>query len=179
MIVNLMSNIITTRRLTLRPRTSRDFDDCLAMDRDPVVTQHIAGPWQDPVCHHAFMSERMSLKCPHPFGYWTVTKSDEPENFLGWVMMVPEDDTLNIIETGWRLTKETWGQGIATEAVTKLFEVVRAAQPDVTIFAGIHPDNKGSINVAKKAGMVLDREEFIDGQREHIFLYNAAYEELG
>jgi RimJ/RimL family protein N-acetyltransferase len=35
----------TTARLTLRPRTLADLDPCLAMDRDPLVTKFIHGPW--------------------------------------------------------------------------------------------------------------------------------------
>ena len=39
----------TTARLTLRPRTLGDLDACLAMDRDPLVTKFIHGPWANPV----------------------------------------------------------------------------------------------------------------------------------
>jgi hypothetical protein len=37
----------TTARLTLRRRTLADLDACLAMDRDPLVTKFIPGPWAD------------------------------------------------------------------------------------------------------------------------------------
>ena len=35
----------TTARLGLRPRSLADLDECLAMDRDPLVTKFIHGPW--------------------------------------------------------------------------------------------------------------------------------------
>lgn len=36
--------ILETDRLWLRPRVLADLDACIAMDRDPDVTRHIAGP---------------------------------------------------------------------------------------------------------------------------------------
>ncbi|MBC8932116.1 N-acetyltransferase, partial [Escherichia coli] len=56
--------VLETARLWLRPRGLADLDACLAMDRDPEVTQHIAGPWHDPVEHRRFVTHRITRDYP-------------------------------------------------------------------------------------------------------------------
>ncbi|MGB0906002.1 MAG: GNAT family N-acetyltransferase [Maricaulaceae bacterium] len=158
--------MITTERLILRPRTLADIDACIAMDCDPEVTKFIEGPWNGGVEHRAFLTERMTTAFESPLGYWAITRREAEDEFLGWVMMLPEGDD---IEIGWRLTRQTWGQGIATEAVRGALMRLTEHRLKVDIIAAIHPENTGSIRVAEKVGMGFEKEELIDGVLEKFY----------
>ena len=69
---------LRTDRLLLRPRTTADMENCLAMDRDPEVTKYIEGPWDNPEQHRTFLEQRMSQAHIYPLGYWAVTTIDHP-----------------------------------------------------------------------------------------------------
>src|SRR5436309_5252571 len=56
--------IFQTARLTLRERTLSDLEPCLEMDRDPDVIRFIAGPWDDPIAHRAFVEQRIFATYP-------------------------------------------------------------------------------------------------------------------
>src|ERR1700759_5427099 len=91
-----------TARLTLPPRTLGDLDACLAMDRDPLVTRFIQGPWADPVAHRAFVEARIRHAYPAGMGYWSVLQS---ARFIGWILLTPLDLQGPEIEIGWRLVR--------------------------------------------------------------------------
>lgn len=139
-----------TPRLTLRPRTMADLADCLAMDRDPEVVRYIDGPWADPAAHRAFVEARITAAYPDGLGYWTVRTRTPEAAFLGWVLLIPFDDTE--IEIGWRFTRASWGRGYATEAAAPVLAHARETL-GVAAVADIHPDNAASMRVAEKLGL--------------------------
>lgn len=142
-----------TARLLLRPRTLDDVDACIAMDRDPEVTRHIPGPWHDLVAHRRFVEERTMQVYPPGLGYWSIFERHARERFVGWVLLIPEDAVGPDVEIGWRLVRDTWGRGIASEAV---LAAVRHAFDTVglnEIVAGIASGNAASLRVAEKLGM--------------------------
>ncbi|HUI17528.1 MAG TPA: GNAT family N-acetyltransferase [Alphaproteobacteria bacterium] len=142
-----------TERLLLRPRTLADLEACLAMDRDGEVVRYIPGPWQDPEKHRAFIIARMQAAYPEGMGYWTVARRSQPDAFLGWVLLIPDDGVGPEIEIGWRFVRAAWGLGYATEAarplVTHAFETIGLAR----VIAWIHPANRASLRVAGKLGL--------------------------
>ncbi|MEM5341687.1 GNAT family N-acetyltransferase [Paraburkholderia azotifigens] len=148
-------------RLYLRPRTLADLDDCIAMDRDPEVTRHIDGPWRDGDAHRRFVVDRITRDYPDGLGYWSIFERHAPERFVGWVLLIPEDARGPEIEIGWRLVRDAWGRGIASEAahvvVAHAFDTVGLE----SIVAGIAEGNAASQRVAEKLGM--KREGFADG----------------
>lgn len=153
-----------TDRLLLRPRTMGDLDDCLAMDRDPQVTQHIAGPWKDPDRHRAFVVDRIQTRWPDGLGYWTIVPRADPQTFLGWILLLPCLDFGDEIEIGWRLPRRHWGHGYATEAARP---VLRHAFDTVgvnAVIADIHPQNHASIHVAEKLGLRFVEDRTIAGE---------------
>lgn len=147
---------LQTERLTLRPRTLEDFEDCLEMDRDPAVTRYVPGPWEDPVEHRAFLIDRLTRSVAnHQLGYWTVCPR-ESNTFLGWVFLLPATSpTLaSQAEIGWRFVQEAWGCGVATEAAGAVLchaETLGLQRVHAEILEG----NVGSIRVASKLGMRL------------------------
>ena len=96
----------TTARLALRPRTLADLDACLAMDRDPLVTKFIHGPWADPIAHQDFVEARIRHVYSAGMGYWSIFAS---ARFIGWILLTPLDLHGPEIEIGWRLVRAAWG----------------------------------------------------------------------
>ena len=142
-----------TGRLLLRPRTRADLEACLAMDRDGEVVRHIPGPWGDPGKHRAFVIARMEAAYPEGMGYWTVVRRSQPDGFLGWVLLIPDDGVGPEIEIGWRLIRAAWGLGYATEAARPLVEHGFETVGLERIIAWIHPANRASLRVAEKLGL--------------------------
>jgi RimJ/RimL family protein N-acetyltransferase len=156
-----------TPRLTLRPRVMEDLEACLAMDRDPEVTRFIAGPWDDPVAHRAFVEARIHGRYPPGMGYWTIIA---PEGFAGWVLLTPLDLEGPEIEIGWRLVRAAWGRGYATEAARPVLSHALATLGLAKVVAIINPENARSVGVARKIGMRLAGPTSYQGKQAHLFV---------
>ena len=111
-----------TDRLLIRPRTMADYEACLAMDRDPLVTRFIDGPWHDGELHERFLRERIQTSFGDGLGYWSIFLKDSPMRFLGWVLLIPRDAIGPEIEIGWRFCRDAWGYGYASEAARAVVE---------------------------------------------------------
>ena len=164
--------VLTTARLRLVPRTLADFDDCLAMDRRPGVTDHIAGPWADPAAHRAFVRDRITRAYPPGLGYWTLRPHAAPDRFLGWVLLIPEDAVGPAVEIGWRLVPEAWGRGLASEAAAVLLAYGFADVGLDTVVSDIRPEHEASRRVAEKVGMVATGR-IDDGDGHELIRYRA------
>jgi RimJ/RimL family protein N-acetyltransferase len=156
---------LTTDRLLLRPRTMADLDACLAMDRDPEVTRHIAGPWADPAAHRRFVEHRITRPYPPGLGYWSIFETRAPTRFVGWVLLIPDHGAGPEVEIGWRLVRDAWGRGIASEAACKIVEHAFRRVKLPRIIADIAVENAGSRRVAEKLGMRRVGEADGDGKR--------------
>ena len=167
-----------TSRLFLRPRTLAHLDASLAMDRDPEVTRYVAGPWHDPVEHRRFVEDRITRAYPPGLGYWSIFEKIEPERFIGWVLLIPDFST-NAQETeiGWRLVRDAWGRGIASEAAQVLIRHAFETLGLQEIVADIAAENAGSLNVAKKLGMC--RMETVFDGIEYLRCRLARSEQIG
>ena len=149
-----MQPAFETDRLLIRPRTLADTDACLAMDRDPEVTRFVRGPWSNAVAHRAFVETRTRGPYAKGLGYWSVCRrSDASSSFVGWVLLIPADALGPEIEIGWRLRRDAWGQGLATEAAELLLRHAFVTLNLPKVIADIDPENAGSIRVAEKLGL--------------------------
>lgn len=153
-----MLPIFETGRVILRPRTMADIDDCFAMDRDPEVTKFIPGPWNDPEAHRLFLTSRIQADFGDGLGYWSVFAKENPQQFLGWILLIPADAVGPEIEIGWRLNRLTWGNGYATDAARPVLAHAFATLGLERVIADIAPGNTASIRVAEKLGLSPTRE---------------------
>ncbi len=158
-----MPATLSTQRLAMTPRSMADLEACLAMDRDPLVTQYIAGPWADPGDHRQFVLNRIRTQYPRGLGYWSVRLHGDSA-FLGWILLIPYDAFAGEVEIGWRFTRATWGHGYAPEAAQAVLEHAFAERGLDEVVADIHPANIASIRVAEKIGMRYVGDRRVDGQ---------------
>lgn len=155
MVAHATQPTFETRRLRLRPRTLADTDACIAMDLEPGVTRYVAGPWGDPAAHRAFVEARTMGPYAPGLGYWVISPLEEPAQFLGWVLLIPVNGRGPQVEIGWRLRREAWGFGFATEAAMAVLRHGLEGLGLAEIVADIHPDNSASRRVAEKLGFAL------------------------
>ncbi len=148
-----------------------DLGPSLAMDREPGTTRWIAGPWDDPVAHEAFVRARIRGPWPAGMGYWVIARRERPGEFLGWVLLIPEDGVGPRIELGWRLIGAARGRGYAPEAAASLLNHGFARLGLREVVAEIHRDNAPSRRVAEKIGMRLAADP-VPGAAERV-LYAA------
>jgi len=141
--------VFRTARLTLRQRVMADLEDCLAMDRDPEVGRFIAGPWDDPDAHRAFVEDRIRGTYPPGMGYWSILAES---GFVGWVLLTPLDLAGPEIELGWRIRPGARGNGYATEAARPVLAHALETLRLPRLVADIDPANGASLHVARKLG---------------------------
>jgi len=167
---------LATRRLLLEPRTVADNASCFELDSDAEVVRFIAVPWADEAEHKAFIEARTRGPYPLGQGYWTIRQKSEPTRFLGWVLLMPLDAMGPEIEIGWRLRRDAWGVGRATEAARAVLDhaFVTLGLPEVV--ADIHPENRRSIRVAEKIGLILRGRRLHHGEPHlHYAMTSAEY----
>lgn len=157
--------MITTERTILRPWRDTDLDAFAAMLADPEVQADAGGP----VGRNAAAAKMARYRAAHDrlgFTRWVVT---DPEGvFLGYVGIMPIDTwhpRSPNVEIGWRLTRETWGRGVATEAAraSLIDGFTRCGLEEVLSYTA--PDNHRSQAVMRKLG--LQRDESLDFTSTH------------
>jgi RimJ/RimL family protein N-acetyltransferase len=142
-----------TERLLLRGRRLADTQACLEMDREPEVLRFVDDvPWAEPAAHRAFIEARTLGPYAEGLGYWTILDGAS-RSFVGWVLLIPLDAQGPQIEIGWRVRREAWGRGYATEAARPVLRHGFATLGVAEIVADIDERNAASIRVAEKLGM--------------------------
>jgi ribosomal-protein-alanine N-acetyltransferase len=108
---------ITTPRLLLRPWWDEDLAPFAALNADPTVMEFFPKPL-DRAESDAMVARIRDHFARHGFGQWAVEVPGVAD-FIGFVgMAIPrfEAHFTPCVEVGWRLAREHWGLGYATEA---------------------------------------------------------------
>lgn len=153
---------LETERLLLRQwREEDDFEDYARICADPEVMRYIGGKpysrveaWR----HMAYLIGHWQLR---GYGHWAVEEKTSGKligrmGFLypgGW----PD------FEVGWTLERKSWGKGYASEGARRMLDYAFSEMGRDHVISLIHPENKGSINVAVKMGEKLEGETEILG----------------
>lgn len=142
---------IDTACLRLWARTLQDVEAIVAMDADPAVRRFIGGPL-DPGPHREEVRRNILAGRPEPHASWAVEWRDRP-GLLGLCGLSRSEET-GFTQIGWRLLPTAWGRGVATEAAGAVLARGLGPLGLAVVTALIHPENRASIRVAEKIGMV-------------------------
>ena len=135
--------ILTTSRLTLRPPEPGDADPLYEVFSDPVAMQFWStAPHTDPAENRAFVAAMMSL--PPGAGEEFVALLDGRVIGKAGFWQSPE--------IGFIFHRDTWGQGIAREAVTAVIDHGFTTRGLDHITADVDPRNTGSIRLLENLG---------------------------
>lgn len=129
----------------------------VAINRDPEVTRFLNRPVDD-ASVAAFHELVLDHWAAHGFGVWAVEPREGPHagRFVGFVGLAYPSFLPSVAdrpELGWRLGREAWGQGWATEAALAARDDALGRLGLPSLISIIHPENVRSHRVAEKLGM--------------------------
>lgn len=138
----------------LRPVGPEDLDALVALDADPLVMRHINGGHSVP--RRAYEDELLGRMMAHGdrrCGFFSAFAAPDEGEFLGWFHLRPSVFDARIHELGYRLRREVWGRGLATEGSRALLDHGFAQLGAAAVDACALRDNGASIAVMRKCGM--------------------------
>ena len=154
---------IDTARLRLRRWLPSDRVPFAALNADPLVMEHfpsVLSPDESDA-----LADRIDTHFErHGFGLWAVQiRGSAP--FAGFVgLAVPSFETsfTPCVEVGWRLAREHWGRGFATEGAQAAVELAARDLGLREVVSYTVPANRRSRRVMEKLGMTNDPADDFD-----------------
>jgi RimJ/RimL family protein N-acetyltransferase len=111
------------------------------------------------------------------YGPYAVVENDS-QAVIGYcgLFFFPDIDGKAEVEIGYRLARAVWGKGYATEAAKAVHDYAFTLLGIKRLIAIIDPSNLASIRVAKKIGMLYEKEVMLPGYTypDHIYASTAA-----
>lgn len=148
-----------TERLILREILATDVEGFFALDSDPEVHRYLGTtPIQNKeqiVDTIAFIRQQYA---DNGIGRWAVIDKNT-HDFIGWAGLKLIKETtnkhINYYDLGYRLRKEYWRKGLATEAAAAAlvyaFDTLNASE----VYAMANCENTGSNKVLTRVGLTL------------------------
>jgi len=145
---------LCTERLRLRLWRDSDMAPFAALNADPVVTEYLPGPFS------RADSDALVARCRdhfdrHGFGPWAV-EIPGVVSFAGFIgLSIPtfEAHFTPCVEVGWRLARECWGAGYATEGAVAALKAGFEQLGLEEIVSFTVPENRRSRAVMERLGM--------------------------
>jgi RimJ/RimL family protein N-acetyltransferase len=142
-----------TDRLWFRPLSLHDVDDLVALDSDPEVMRYINGGRPTPP-EEAEASIRSSL------GHRWVAAEPARNGFVGWFSLRPTGEREH--ELGYRLRRDSWGKGLATEGSRALIAKAFTELDSRRVWAQTMTVNSASRRVLERCGLRYVRTFHLD-----------------
>jgi RimJ/RimL family protein N-acetyltransferase len=153
--------IAETDRIALRPFEPADLGELAEILADPEVMRFSGGgPWSRERtkrfiqgCVEDYSEERWG------FGLWAVVHKEDAR-LIGYCGLSRFDDVDGApeVEIGYRLSREYWGRGLATEAARAVRDYAFSRLGLKRLISMIERENTASIRVAEKIGMTCEKE---------------------
>ena len=147
--------ILHTTRLRLEPMDDSHFDGLFAMNSNAEVMRYITGKPDTPADTQSMIDRVKARWKEYGFSWWSFFDKDSGQLIGAGCIQHLGRDPANPLETGWRLRRDCWGKGYASEAAEAMAAFAFDTLQAPLLCAVCHPDNKGSSHVMKKLGMQL------------------------
>jgi RimJ/RimL family protein N-acetyltransferase len=154
---------LETERLLLRRWRAADLEPFARINRDPAGMEYLPAPLSRAASDE--MADRIEAHFRrHGFGLWAA-ELRENEEFIGFIgLSVPRFEAAftPCVEIGWRLARDHWGKGLATEGARAAMQhaFVELRMPSLVSFTV--PANVRSRRVMEKIGMTHDAADDFD-----------------
>lgn len=160
--------VLETSRLILRGWQRRDIEPHAAMSADPQVMRYIGDgqvhdrgqSWREAALHIGHWALR-------GYGQWALERKEDGASVGRAGLWSPPG--WPGLEVGWKLAREAWGQGYATEAGEAAIEWTWATLEADRLISLIQPGNERSVRVAERLGMRRTEQTTVQGQTAVIF----------
>lgn len=145
---------ILTARLVLRPLAAEDVDHLVALDSDPEVRRHVDQP-EAPSREEALARLPRLLERFGAGGEPAFRAAEERRDgsFCGWFHLRPLDDDPAALDLGYRLRRDRWGRGLASEGARALVERAFGVLGAERVVAHALEANAASRRVLEKVGL--------------------------
>lgn len=151
------TTIIETERLILRPHTMDDVEPSYQMNLDEEVSRYTGdgGVQTREAIHRRIKENVLGDYAKYGFGRFAVILKSE-NKFLGFsgLKYLPDLDSVDL---GYRLRKDYWGKGYATESARASLDFGFNELKLPKIIALALPGNKASTHVMDKLGFEYDK----------------------
>lgn len=146
--------MIETPRLVLRVTHPRDRPAMMAQFADPDVMRYLL-PVADEAAYDAMIERNEGYRLDYGYTFWSVERRTDGV-VIGTCGLKPGalgTPIAGLVEIGWRLSRDTWGQGYAREAAQATFAWGWANTDAARIVAITVPDNVASWTLMERLGM--------------------------
>jgi ribosomal-protein-alanine N-acetyltransferase len=169
---------VETERLLLRPFERDDLDEFASINADADVMRYIGdGKPQTRAQTEMRLNAILDHWAQHGFGLWAVV--DKASNALiGFCGLQYLDNTAEI-EVGYRLARQFWGLGYATEAAAATLRYAFEVLGLDRIVAVVQPENFASQSVIEKIGLRYVKEaRFYNSDVEYYAITRSEFEAM-
>jgi RimJ/RimL family protein N-acetyltransferase len=145
---------LRTERLRLAPFARADGEALAAINADPEVTRYLR-----PAGHAESLAQAERFAAhweQHGYGLWALRRGDDGDDLLGFAgLSIPFHfpAVLPAVEAGWRLRRDAWGRGYATEAARVAVRHGFAGLGLDEVISLVHAENDRSLAVAARLGL--------------------------
>lgn len=147
---------LRTDRLLLRQWRAGDREPFAAMNADAEVMRHVGSGALHPVASDALRARLRSEWTRVGRGQWAIERAADSA-FLGFCGVTDPawggPARSGELEIGWRLRRDAWGSGYASEAARAVIGATWEAVRPPGVIALVHPDNHRSLAVGERLGM--------------------------
>jgi RimJ/RimL family protein N-acetyltransferase len=158
---------LITDRLRLRPLTPDDVDALVPVFTEPAVTRYFANDVPNRDAVRMLVDRRLTRPMLPGMGSWVV---DLDGAVAGLVHLWPSAHLPgDLVEMGWLLATEYWGRGLASEAAAAVLTHGRRGLGLPAVWSLVHRENKASLAVADRLGMVAVGEGRYHGGPHRVF----------
>ncbi len=157
--VSRMTSFVQTERLVLRRFTADDADVLIELDSDPAVMRYLTGG-EATAAELVRERDLPSIlgayeKWDGRFGLFAAHAKDS-NAFVGWFCLRPEPGgPQDEVELGYRLRREAWGRGYATEGSRALLDKAFTELGVRSVWGATMSVNLPSRKVMTKLGMTV------------------------
>jgi RimJ/RimL family protein N-acetyltransferase len=151
--------VLTTERLVLRTWRRDDLPAFAALNQDALVMEFLGGQPLPREESDAIAAYANRLWATEGLGLLAVARQSDGV-FLGMCGLHPVPQWYPDLELGWRLGRDHWGHGYATEAAAAWLRHAFTALglPRIISITDRDPPNVRSIAVMRRLGMVRDHD---------------------
>jgi RimJ/RimL family protein N-acetyltransferase len=178
-VVGLTVPVLTSERLRLVPVSDAHLPLFIELNSDPEVMRFIRGGPSTPQESRREWTRRRGPQTDEArgLGYWA---GFEGERFVGWWSASSFADDLKTSGVGYRLRREAWGRGLATEGGRVMVDQAFGALSVEKVVASTMSANAASRAVLRKLGMTPvdtrpeDRDDRVPGREQGKVVYELA-----
>ena len=152
---------LDTARLVLRPLREEDARWVWELDQDPELMRHISfgvpTPWRE--FEDRLLPRMLTSHAAGPqYGFWAARLRGDPGTAVGWFHLRPERIPPGDMELGYRLRRDSWGRGLATEGARALVAAALGDWELPLVVANTLQANHASRRVMEKCGLRWERD---------------------